>query len=560
LLATGLVLLAVGVPVGLAVLRVGGAGAATGADRLVVAAWTGLLALGSVWLAASVVVPLTPLVGGALAAGLVAASLVRAPSVRVRARPRGLGAAVAILTVTSALFSRRVDLFDTGLYHAGIVEWLARFGTVPGVALLHGRLGFSSSWLALAAPFDAGFLHGRTLAALGTVAVALAVVHLILAGQRVLVGDVHPSDLFLVLGLAVVLVIVPDDLMVSPSPDLPVAVLAVEVAWLVARAFEGQDHDADLLAAALLGVGAAGVKLSALPLAAVAAGVALRRVQQWRWIPAAAALVLPTLVGNTVASGCPLFPARPCLDAAWRVPGPELSRLTDAIRDFGWDSIETSAVVTVALTAALVAALVAAVALLGHRPAVGAVVALAVVGLASRELRGVLLCAAGALALWSVATARLPGFRLLAGTALVGIALVVVTGPLLRFAFGFVAVALAVAGTGVLLPAVPAIGARAVRRYGLLAAGLVAAGSIVYRGPSTAILPPPLPEARVRTVTTPGFAYAVPIRGTRCWQAALPCASRPVPDDRRLRSPDEGIAGGFVRAGVSGSPRSGPSP
>lgn len=54
-------------------------------------------------------------------------------------------------------------LFDTELYHANAVRWLAEYGYVPGLGNLHHRLGQTSLWLGLAALMDIGWLEGRTM-------------------------------------------------------------------------------------------------------------------------------------------------------------------------------------------------------------------------------------------------------------------------------------------------------------------------------------------------------------------------------------------------------------
>ncbi len=75
----------------------------------------------------------------------------------------------------------------------------------------------------------------------GGFAVALAVAHLVVAGRRVAgTGAAQPPDVFLLVALAATLAMTPDDLMISPSPDLPAAVLIVEAAWLMARWYGAQ--------------------------------------------------------------------------------------------------------------------------------------------------------------------------------------------------------------------------------------------------------------------------------------------------------------------------------
>lgn len=53
--------------------------------------------------------------------------------------------------LTGAL--RTVDAFDEGLYYIPTIKWLQAYGTVNGLANLHIRLGYNSSWHVLAAAF-----------------------------------------------------------------------------------------------------------------------------------------------------------------------------------------------------------------------------------------------------------------------------------------------------------------------------------------------------------------------------------------------------------------------
>ena len=68
---------------------------------------------------------------------------------------RALGVAVNA-TAAAALASDPVTLYDSLVYHVGIIRWLREHGVVPGIALIHIRLGHMSTWFTLAAAFDAG--------------------------------------------------------------------------------------------------------------------------------------------------------------------------------------------------------------------------------------------------------------------------------------------------------------------------------------------------------------------------------------------------------------------
>jgi hypothetical protein len=47
---------------------------------------------------------------------------------------------------------------DTGIYHAQTIHWIEAYPAVPGLANLHERLGYDSSWLMLNAVFSLSFL------------------------------------------------------------------------------------------------------------------------------------------------------------------------------------------------------------------------------------------------------------------------------------------------------------------------------------------------------------------------------------------------------------------
>jgi len=219
------------------------------------------------------------------------------------------------------------------------------------------------------------------------------------------------------------------------------------------------------------------VKLHAAPAAVGALALALVAVRSVRFVRSglttlavAAVLALPTFASNAVTSGCPLFPAPPCLDVAWRLPAGEAERLRTAIRDFGrgtlnapeaqrsgqgwvggawlWPRERTSSAVAVVVGAVAIA--VAATALARLLPQSGRALAVVggvlAVGLLSRRLGGVVLVASACLAALSAWKARLPGGRALSLVALAGSGMVIVLAPLVRFGAGYVAVAIGVVG------------------------------------------------------------------------------------------------------------------
>jgi hypothetical protein len=162
-----------------------------------------LLTFASTLLGVSIFLPLRPgisfvLLGSmtALAAGIKSArTRLKIPAACLN---KSAFAGIGILAVIAALSSTRlVRAFDTGLYHYQIVRWLSEYGTVRGLALLHFRFGFSSSWFALAAPFDFGPFQGRISGLFGGLAIFLAVLHFALAVSRILQRRAERADWFL---------------------------------------------------------------------------------------------------------------------------------------------------------------------------------------------------------------------------------------------------------------------------------------------------------------------------------------------------------------------------
>jgi hypothetical protein len=305
-------------------------------DQYIVAAWLGLLVFASSLLGVSLLLPLRPGICFALLATMTALAarikrdryflsrFVLSGSEKSTALGFGILATVAALDST-----RLVQAFDTGLYHYQVVRWLSEYGTVPGLALLHFRFGFSSSWFALAAPFDFGPFEGRISGLLGGLAIFLALLHFGLAVARILQQKATRADWFLAGGYPlVVFVSLASTFEVSLSPDLPVWILTLLTGWLMLleereSLVPGPDHNPIL--PFLLAVGTLSIKLSAAPIVLLAGLFFLfRSTGKLRATivsgAAASLLVVPFFAANLVSSGCPVFPGTlMCVGSPWGV-------------------------------------------------------------------------------------------------------------------------------------------------------------------------------------------------------------------------------------------------
>jgi hypothetical protein len=178
-------------------------------DRLITAIWLGLLTIATILLGLSTILPLSPAISFILIATL------SAGAVSTAAARHDLGTALQFLTRPVALTlglvavvaawdaAGFVEAYDTGLYHYQLTRWLSEYGTIPGLALIHHEFGLSSSWFALAAPFDFGLFRGRISGLLGGLAIFLSLVHFALAVSRILERRANKADWFLVLHLGI---------------------------------------------------------------------------------------------------------------------------------------------------------------------------------------------------------------------------------------------------------------------------------------------------------------------------------------------------------------------
>ena len=449
-----------------------------------------------------------------------------------------------------------VYFYDTGLYHYPLIEWLAQYGEVPGLALLHFRFGLVTSWLTIPASLDHGIFAGRTPALLNGFAFAAIAVHIAVALQRWRRGTDDDADRFLVCaGGSTAGYVLAAGFVNSASPDLPGLFLPAVIVWIGLRSRRAGVLPAVALVLALLMFT---VKLSALPVVAatglfVAARSSLASLARWGAV--AAIIVVPMTLTGVVVAGCLLFPvAATCLDLPWSLPPDSTAAYAKIITDWARWSGPTPAHADFAAWWAQWGAPKSNLAL------VALMVVSAVTGLALRS--GIRKDARMAFA---------------AGLAALGVGYVIILAPDLRFAAGYL----------VLLPALYAalrwdrtvdpVRSHRTAALATVAAVLMLGSAFVINvvnarraslenaavGPSlisSLVIPPKFVWLRAKT--KPGdapdpaayveesngsFLYHRPVGGDQCWDIPLPCSPTPVPPDIALRRPDEGMAGGFMR-------------
>ena len=573
-------------------------------DRFILGAWMGIVIVTLTLLAVSLFAPLRPpltLTVGVALSGLAWAALTRlhdgVPGRRAILEvptPRwAIAVGIAIIAAGAAsLASDPVTLYDSLVYHVGLIRWLREHGVVPGVALVHNRLGHISAWFTLGAVFDGGAVAGRTANVPLGIALVLAATQAAIGGARVAAGRATGADWFLALASAALIWAAVVHNAATPSPNVAANALIVVVAWSMlvvpragqpARVSGWRRWLGPRLIPFVLATGACAMKLFALPAAIVAAvfyvfaraddrGARNAATRAAVCVALGGVLLAPFIAANLVASGCPLFPAPiGCLTTSWSVGATRAADYTDYIRDVArWESRRSMAGAS-------------------DLPWVGP-------WIASHPLLTTLAALAPLLA--SVLLLRGPrrdGVRSALLLAVAGIAFAAWQAPAPRFLYAFVIVVTALAlafpmasvSAGVLRPPADAAATRRATA-GFLAtavvAGLgyaVASQKLNVRSAITsaaALLPSARAELIVPAAAQPParlyqwrvndldiltpvprpmadtLGYRSEIDGNvgfeKCSTAPLPCTPYLPTPDVRLRTPARGIAGGFVRRPV----------
>ena len=247
---------------------------------------------------------------------------------------------IAIATV-AVFISRRIIWYDTGLYHFQLIHWYSQFGITHGLALIHSRFGFNSSWFALAAAFNTGIFESRLLALTGGFALLMLILHFLAKGSFLTQKDFSFSDRFiyfsLFFGISFSIWI---GLPISPSPDLPVILLTLIVAWLFIKIQDDSVANKNwrsLLVPTILSAGAVTFKVSALPVLIFSIiFYTLNKSQKLRSFIFASILsffiLLPLFIANILSSGCPIYPSSfACLKAPWALDPIKVKEITNVI-------------------------------------------------------------------------------------------------------------------------------------------------------------------------------------------------------------------------------------
>lgn len=239
-------------------------------------------------------------------------------------------AAFAAFALVSAKLTLHANLtYDSGLYHFGFIRWMAEKGTTLGLANLHGRFGFNSSWLAAAALFSKGpdWQYGPIV---WTVSVTLLLYAGLFVKAAWAMRTGRRSCFIFCVFAGVICLDIPAswEFLRVTQTDLPATLLVLH-AFAASLAIHQQPEarGPDYMPLALAAAAAITVKLSSVPVIllfvpAIAAWLSGRLAVR-SLAPAMAVLVSLPLVWvaqNLALSGCAAYPAAvTCLDLPWSV-------------------------------------------------------------------------------------------------------------------------------------------------------------------------------------------------------------------------------------------------
>jgi hypothetical protein len=220
------------------------------------------------------------------------------------------------------------DYYDTGLYGASAIRWIQTYPAVPGLANLHGRLGFSSSVFLFIAALQQGPWRDLALHLFGGFMLAALCLTILPACGRVAAKpSASPADWFHYILAIPAIFWVTRSKIVGTLTDEPAAIACLVAAGIFFENFSPSNEESQpspgprrLIVAVTLFSLAVSFKVSTIVFALLAWCLVFRRIwllfgsaQKWRTYLAAAfafstLILLPWGARGIILSGYPFFP------------------------------------------------------------------------------------------------------------------------------------------------------------------------------------------------------------------------------------------------------------
>jgi hypothetical protein len=231
---------------------------------------------------------------------------------------------------------------DTGIYHAQTIRWIETYPAVPGLANLHARFGYNSSWMMANAIFSFSFLGLRSFHFLTGFLFLISGLYFYSGVKNILDRKADISDV-LKIGFLFSLFIFLINQSSSPGTDAPATIFIWVIICECVRLLEqkAKFNLADFFIVSIFAVFCITIKMSAAPLLLgiipVLVGLLVERKLKLSvaLIVTMAVLLLPFIARNLIISGYFVFPG-PAIDLFrfdWRVP---IETLQNEISTIHW--------------------------------------------------------------------------------------------------------------------------------------------------------------------------------------------------------------------------------
>jgi hypothetical protein len=290
--------------------------------------------------------------------GLVVNRALLLDNLRSRSRPSGwlILSGVAIVLFIAFRASGPCDHVDTGLYGASAVRWILTYPAVPGLANLHGRLGFNSSvFLCIAALEQGAWKDLAHHLFTGFVVAAMCITILPACARVIGRSPASPSDWFHSILAIPVFFWATRSRIVGTQTDEPATIACLVAAGIVFDALRPRKGDSEqnsetprLAVATGLFTLAVAFKLSTIVFAMLAWCLAFRGIwtmsrsvpRRRKYVAGALALslaiLLPWCVRGIILSGYPFFPATSLgFPVDWKVPPSFANWYAAGVRSWG---------------------------------------------------------------------------------------------------------------------------------------------------------------------------------------------------------------------------------
>jgi hypothetical protein len=274
-------------------------------------------------------------------------------------RSIGLWTALCYITLIVLLALRSAgpcEHYDTGLYGAAAIRWATTYPVVPGLANLHGRLGYHSSVFLCLAALDQGVWVDLAHHLFVGLIIAGLLAYIVPAYFRLLRGtSISSGDWFFSILLIPAMFWAAEGQIVGSMTDVPATAACFAGAALLFRGFskelsardDSSSPDQRLVVAMALFALAAVFKLSTVVVAGLGWSIAF--LQLWSLtmksgkriqliaasLVLSAAIVVPWIACGLVQSGYPFYPkALLGMPVDWQVPSAAANWETAAIRSW----------------------------------------------------------------------------------------------------------------------------------------------------------------------------------------------------------------------------------